>query len=211
MTTVRERRRIRSRPVVRSPRDLILVGAGIVLLVLSALPVSLHSISTAERGVFRVINDHTVLPFTVVWTVMQLGNFIAVPVAGIAAILARQWRLGIGMLIGGVGTYYLAKVVKGIVERGRPASVVDDVHIRGAVPLGRGYVSGHAAVVTLLLLLAWPYLPRPWRIVAATAAVFVCLARVYVGAHLPLDIVGGVGLAVAIAGGIRMALGRPPR
>jgi membrane-associated phospholipid phosphatase len=211
MTTVRERRRVRSRPVVRSPRDLILVGSGLVLLVLSALPVSLHSISSAERDVFRVINDHTVLPFTVVWVVMQLGNFIAVPVAGIVAILARQWRLGIGMLVGGVGTYYLAKVVKGIVERGRPASVVDDVHIRGAVPLGRGYVSGHAAVVTLLLLLAWPYLSRPWRIVAAAAAGFVCLARVYVGAHLPLDIVGGAGLGVAVAGGVRMALGRPPR
>jgi undecaprenyl-diphosphatase len=168
-------------------------------------------ISAAERGVFRVINDHTVLPFTVVWTVMQLGNFIAVPVAAIAAILTRRWRLGIGMLVGGVGTYYLAKVVKGLVERGRPASLVDNVHIRGAAALGRGYVSGHAAVVTLLVVLAWPYLSKRWRIVAAAAAVFVCLARVYVAAHLPLDIVGGAALGLATAGAVRLALGRPPR
>jgi membrane-associated phospholipid phosphatase len=210
MTTVRERRPSSGRPVVRTGRDAALVAGGLAVLVLSALPVHVHDISAAERGVFRAINDHTVLPFTVVWIVMQLGNFLAVPAAALAAAAWRRWRLAIGMLVGGVATYYLAKVVKGIVERGRPASVLDDVHIRGAVPLGRGYLSGHAAVVTLLVVLAWPYLGRRGRIVAVAAAIFVCLARVYVGAHLPLDIVGGAGLGLAVAGAVRVLLGRPP-
>ncbi|MGH8862047.1 MAG: phosphatase PAP2 family protein [Jatrophihabitantaceae bacterium] len=209
MTAVRDRRRAGWRSVVRSRRDLILVAAGAVVLVLSALPVSVHTISAPERAVFRAINDHTVLPFTIVWTIMQLGNFLAVPAAALVAILARRWRLGIGMLAGGVITYFLAKVVKAIVERGRPASVVDGVHIRGAAALGRGYVSGHAAVVTLLVVLAWPYLGRRARIAAVALAVFVCLARVYVGAHLPLDIVGGAALGLAVAGAIRLVLGRP--
>jgi len=210
VTTIRERHRARSRPVVRSPRDLILVAAGATLLVLSALPVHVHSISPAERDLFRVINDHTVLPFTVVWTVMQLGNFLAVPAVALVAMAAGRWRLGIGMLVGGVVTYYLAKVVKQIVERGRPASVLDDVHIRGTASLGRGYVSGHAAVVTLLVVLAWPYLGRRGRIAAVALALFVCLARVYVGAHLPLDIGGGAALGLAVAGAVRLLLGRPP-
>lgn len=210
MTAVWERRRAQARPVVRSWRDLVLVGVGSVLLVLSALPVHVHSISGAERSVFRAINDHTVLPFIVVWTIMQLGNFLAVPAVALAAALWRRWRLAIGMLTGGVVTYYLAKVVKQIVERGRPASVLDDVHIRGTASLGRGYVSGHAAVVTLLAVLAWPYLGRRGRVAAAVVAIFVCLARVYVGAHLPLDIVGGAALGLAVAGSVRLALGRPP-
>ncbi len=150
------------------------------------------------------------LPFTVVWTVMQLGNFLAVPAVALVAMAAGRWRLGIGMLVGGVVTYYLAKVVKQIVERGRPASVLDDVHIRGTASLGRGYVSGHAAVVTLLVVLAWPYLGRRGRIAAVALALFVCLARVYVGAHLPLDIGGGAALGLAVAGAVRLLLGRPP-
>jgi membrane-associated phospholipid phosphatase len=212
MTAVWERRRARSRPVVRSARDLLLVGGGAALLVLSALPVHPHSISAAERGIFRVINDHTVLPFVLVWTVMQLGNFLAVPAVALAAALWGRWRLAIGMLVGGVLTYYLAKGVKKVVERGRPASVLDDVHIRGTASLGRGYVSGHAAVVTLLVVLAWPYLGRRARIavVAVVAvAIFVCLARVYVGAHLPLDVVGGAALGLAVAGVVRLLFGRP--
>ena len=115
------------------------------------------------------------------------------------------------MLAGGLATYYLAKVVKGIVERGRPSSVLTDVHIRGAASSGRGYVSGHAAVVTLLVVLAWPYLGRRGRIAAVAAAVFVCLARVYVGAHLPLDVVGGAALGLAVAGAVNLAFGRPAR
>jgi len=30
-----------------------------------------------------------------------------------------------------------------------------------------------------------------------------------VGAHLPLDIIGGAGLGLAVAGAIRLLLGRP--
>jgi membrane-associated phospholipid phosphatase len=45
--------------------------------------------------------------------------------------------------------------------------------------------------------------------VCAALALTVCLARVHVGAHLPLDVVGGAGLGLAIAGGVRLLLGRP--
>jgi undecaprenyl-diphosphatase len=83
------------------------------------------------------------------------------------------------------------------------------VVIRGAEAHGRGYVSGHAAVVATLLAVAWPALGRRGRIVCATLAVAVCLSRVHVGAHLPLDVVGGAGLGLAVAGAVRLLLGRP--
>jgi membrane-associated phospholipid phosphatase len=207
MTTIRQKP-ARTR-IVRTGGDALLVVAGLGLLVLSSLPVHAHSISAAERGVFHLINAHTVLPFVVVWPVMQLGNIIAVPVAALVATALRRWRLAVSMLVGGLATYELAKVVKKIVVRGRPADLVDDVRIRGAAALGRGYVSGHAAVVTLLVVLAWPYLGRRGRIAAVVVAAFVCLARVYVGAHLPLDIIGGAALGLAVAGVVRLAVGCP--
>jgi hypothetical protein len=33
---------------------------------------------------------------------------------------------------------------------------------------------------------------------------------VHVGAHLPLDLVGGAALGLAVAGAARLAFGRPP-
>ena len=209
MTTVRTRRPAPWRKVSRTWLDAALVVIGAVALVLSALPVHEHSVSGAETDVFRAINDRTVLPFVVVWPIMQLGNFVAVPVAAVVAAVLRRFRLALAILAAGIAAYFLAKVVKDIVVRGRPASLLDNVQLRGASALGRGYVSGHAAVVTLLAVLVWPYLGKPWRWVAVGVAVFVCLARVYVGAHLPLDVVGGAALGLAIGGLARVAFGRP--
>jgi undecaprenyl-diphosphatase len=209
VTTTKERHRASGGTVVRRWQDGALALVALALLVLSAVPVDAHHISSAERGVFRLVNDHTVLPFTPVWALMQLGNILVVPVAALIAAATRRWRLAIGILVGGLATYYLAKVVKSLVTRGRPADLVDDVSIRGAAALGRGYVSGHAAVVTLLVVLAWAYLGNRGRILAVSVAAFVCLARMYVGAHLPLDIVGGVALGLGVAAEVRLILGRP--
>ena len=84
-----------------------------------------------------------------------------------------------------------------------------DVVIRGAEAHGRGFVSGHAATLTALAAVAWPWLGRRGRIAVAVLVVVVCLARVYVGAHLPLDVVGGAALGLAVAGVVRLLFGRP--
>jgi membrane-associated phospholipid phosphatase len=206
MTTAAARR---SAGVVRRPRDALLVVGGAALLVLASLPVQQDSVSAAETAVFRVLNSVTVLPFLLVWPFMQLGNVVVVPVSAAVAAAFRRWRLAAGLLLAGAGVYLLAKVVKDVVVRGRPDGLLDDVVIRGAAALGRGYISGHAAVVTSLLVVAWPWLNRPARIVCAVLVAVVCLARVYVGAHLPLDVVGGAALGVAVAGVVRLVLGRP--
>src|SRR4029453_259500 len=178
----------------RPATDLLWVAGGFALLLLSALPVHEHSISAFETWVFRALNDWTVVPFVVIWPVMQLGNFLVVPITAAIAAVTRRFRLAVGILLGGVATYYLAKVVKGIVVRGRPSSLLDDVHIRGAAAGGRGYISGHAAVVTFIALLAWPYLNRTGRIIAVVLVTGVCFAGASVGPPPPTRATGGAGL-----------------
>ncbi|CCH87739.1 Serine/threonine protein kinase (fragment) [Modestobacter italicus] len=207
MTTTARTGRVAA--VVRRPRDVLLLVGGSALLVLASLPVLPGTVSAAETAVFRALNATTVLPFVLVWPVMQLGNVLVVPCAAAVAAAFRRWRLAAGLLLAGAGVYLLAKVVKGEVPRGRPDGLLTDVVIRGTAALGRGYVSGHAAVVTSLLVVAWPWLGRPARIGCTVLVVAVCLARVHVGAHLPLDVVGGAALGVAVAGAVRLLLGHP--
>lgn len=194
---------------VRPVRDLLLVLGALAVLFVSSLPVDKNTISGIERGLYRVINDHTLLPYAVVWVGMQLGNAVVVPITALAALIARRPRLAGALFVAGAIAYVLAKVVKRIIQRGRPHTVLTDVVIRGPQPKGLGFVSGHAAVITALVVVAWPWLGRRARIAAAFAAAFVCFSRMYVGAHLPLDMVGGVALGIAVGALIRYLFARP--
>jgi undecaprenyl-diphosphatase len=195
--------------VLRGPADVLLIAIGCGTLLLAALPVDAGRVSDAEAAVFRVLNDTTVLPFVLVWPVMQLGNVLVVPASALAAAAVRRWRLSVELLVAGAGTYLTAKVVKGVWPRPRPQRLLDEVVIRGEEALGRGFVSGHAATLTALAVVAWPWLGRRARVAVLVLVAVVCLTRVYVGAHLPLDVVGGAGLGLALAGLVRLVLGRP--
>nr|WP_239524131.1 phosphatase PAP2 family protein [Geodermatophilus normandii] len=140
---------------------------------------------------------------------MQLGNVLVVPAAALVAAAFRRWRLAAGLLLAGAATYFSAKVVKDLVVRGRPDGLLADVVVRGAAAQGRGFLSGHAAVVVTLLTVAWPWLGRRGRIAGVVLAALVCLARVWTAAHLPLDVVGGVGLGLLVGGLVRLVVGRP--
>lgn len=203
------RRRRPGPKAVRTVADLWLFLGAAVLLVLTSVPADTGRVSGAERAVFRAVNDTLTVPFVLVWPVMQLGNLVAVPVAAVVAAVLRRFRLAASILAGGAAVYVIAKVIKRIVERGRPAEYLDNVVIHGSAAQGLGYVSGHAAVSFVLATVIAPYVARRWRWVPYGVAVLVCLARMYVGAHLPLDVVGGAALGIAAGALVRLAIGRP--
>ena len=193
----------------RGRTDGVLVLLGCAVLALAAVPVHPDRVPGAEAAVFGVLNSTTVLPLAVVWPVMQLGNVTVVPVSALVAAAIRRWWLAVQLLVAGTAAYVVAKAVKGVWPRGRPDALLADVVVRGDAALGRGFVSGHAATLTALATVAWPWLGPRGRAVLAVLVVLVCLARVHVGAHLPLDVVGGAGLGLAVGGLVRSVSGRP--
>jgi undecaprenyl-diphosphatase len=84
--------------------------------------------------------------------------------------------------------------------RDRPAGVLDDVRIREGIEGDLGWVSGHAAVATSLALIAADELPAWTRPILACVVAATGFGRIYVGAHLPHDVIGGVGLGSVLAG-----------
>ena len=81
-------------------------------------------------------------------------------------------------------------------RRGRPSALLTHVTVRGGLVTGNGYPSGHTAVAFALatvVALWFGARSRCARLALAAAAV-VGFARLYVGAHFPLDVVGGAAL-----------------
>ena len=161
-----------------------------------------------ERGLFHAVNGLPELLYWPAWVVMQLGNLLVIPAAALVAAGFRKWWLALGILAAGAAKLQLALMVKDTWTRERPAAVIDDVTRRGdASAAGEAFVSGHAIIAFALAVLVTPYLTRRWRFVVWGLAVGVCVGRVYVGAHLPLDAVGGAAVGWAVGAVLDLVLG----
>jgi membrane-associated phospholipid phosphatase len=195
----------------RHPGDVLRLVIGVTILLATAMFVRHDHVGVVETDAFRLVNDFP-LPtwfYPVVWTLMQFGNIASVPAVVATAGIARRWRMALDFAVAGATIYLLAKVVKSLFERGRPQTLLDSVHILGEPARGLGYVSGHSAVAIALATVAAPYLGRRARRWVWAAAVSVCVFRVYVGAHLPLDVIGGIALGWAAGAAAHLILGAP--
>lgn len=172
--------------------------AGVASLLATASAARRDKVDPWEARAFRAVNDLPGSWLVPAWVVMQLGTLGAVPAAAATAWLAGERELAGRLLVGGASTWGLAKVVKQVVRRPRPVALLPGTHRRGREPAGLGYLSGHAAVAVTLGAVAIPRLRPIGRGFALTAIPLVGLTRVYVGAHLPLDVAGGMALGLAV-------------
>ena len=159
-----------------------------------------REVSAAEDGVFRRCNrapDELAAP---AWGVMQAGSLGAALAAAAVTATCRGRRDGLVVLAVGSGVWSGVKLVKPLVGRGRPAAHLDGVVVRGQPQNGLGYPSGHAAVAMALALATTDR--RRWRPLGLAIATLVGFSRMYTGAHLPLDVVGGwaIGTLAGVTG-----------
>ena len=77
----------------------------------------------------------------------------------------------------------------------------------GTAAAGLGFPSGHTTVAAALATAAGPYLGRRGRRISWCGVWIVAIARIYVGAHFPLDTVGGTALGWVIGAGLHLAWG----
>lgn len=163
-----------------------------------------------EITTFRAINDLPSWMFYIIWPFMQYGVFVTIPIVATIAFYFKKYRLATLLLLGGVGIYYAARVVKELVPRGRPTDLLMNVEAyENTAPGSSGYTSGHTAVASTIATFAHHYLSNRWKAISIFTLIVVAIGRVYVGAHLPLDVLGGIALGTGVASLVSFIVGVP--
>jgi glycosyltransferase 2 family protein len=185
--------------MISIPRRALRFGIGSALFLVSLAEARGGRLPAYEELIFRRVNGASDRLRVPVRAVMQAGTFATVPAVAAVALLTGRRRLAASLLAAGTAAWLTAKAAKPLGGRARPAGVLGGVRIREGITGDLGWVSGHTAVATTLAVVAGDATPawtRPalFAIVAITGS-----GRMYVGAHLPHDVVGGAGLGMMIS------------
>jgi glycosyltransferase 2 family protein len=193
--------------VAPARRDLWWAIGAIAVLVVTAALAARHRSAPGEALVFGLVNDLPGAAVDPVEVFMTLGT---VPGVVLVAAVVGVATMRIGPPLAVLGAGLLARVttpfVKDLIERSRPEGLVVGVHVRER-PGGFGYPSSHTSIavaVAVVVACCFPKLRWP----ALALAALVAVARMYVGVHLPLDLLGGAALGLLVALPFVLALRR---
>jgi membrane-associated phospholipid phosphatase len=173
-----------------------------------------HRIYAALRAWRTPAGDYVMIAIT------ELGDqqvFVPVAVAVLVFLaLRKHWRAAIYLIITIAGSAIFVAGVKAAIKRPRPVSIYDGI-------VEYSFPSGHAAMTMVLLgfigLLAMHGAAPRWRkqiaFVCLTAILWICMSRLYLGAHWFSDVAASLlfGLAwVALLGALHLRKADvPPR
>ena len=185
--------------IFSSPRHALRFGLGSALFLGSFVEAKGGRLPAYEERFFRSVNETSDRIRVPVRVIMQAGTFATVPAVAAVAFLAGRRRLAASLLVSGTTAWLGAKAAKPLAGRARPDTVLEDVRVREGITGDLGWASGHMAVATTLACVGGDALPRWARPLLLSVAAITGAGRMYVGAHLPHDVVGGAGLGMMIS------------
>ncbi|HEY7080117.1 MAG TPA: phosphatase PAP2 family protein [Nitrososphaeraceae archaeon] len=179
-----------------------------VLLALAVSPRSYWSDSLVAKdySLFLTVNNshYGLLNELMIWMTLY-GREIVWIIVIIMFFIFGGWlgkkiavTIGISILV----LTFLVPVIKNLVERPRPLVPLVDFLL--AADKEYAFPSGHATIVAAGLAVVLALYRGSARrtfisIILSIEAALVCISRVYVGAHYPLDVLGGILLGIGIS------------
>ncbi|MGY1616180.1 phosphatase PAP2 family protein [Geodermatophilus sp. SYSU D00691] len=196
--------------VRRRPADAVTAAAAGAVTAACAVAVAGGTVGPLERSVFRFVNEWPDSVTGVLWLFQLLGVLGMPLLVAIPAAATRRWRLAAALvLLVPLKLVVERAVLKELVTRERPGTTIPGAVLRDVPSAGASFPSGHAVIAFGVVVLLLPYLRRRWQVVVLLLAVLNSLARIHLGGHAPLDVVGGAAAGVTAGALLNLLVGVP--
>ena len=190
----------------RVRRDVVVLVVSLAVFAGCAVVAADGRVGPIERALFHAVNGLPDWLYQPMLLFQYLGVLAMPLVVALGALVFRRWRLAAALVLVVPLKLATERLVKWLVQRERPGTTVPDAVLRGVHPAGLSFVSGHAIITFAIAGLLALVLARRWAVVAFVLAGLNAVARVYLGAHNPLDVVGGAAVGLAIAAALDLVL-----
>ncbi|MDQ3093734.1 MAG: flippase-like domain-containing protein [bacterium] len=183
----------------RDARYIFILILGSILFLLTCIQaIDKGLFDSLERPLFDAVNNWPKLFYPVFFAATQFGGMGSLLLWLIIGWYLVNRRAAIISVSAGILSWFLAKVVKDFIERGRPGSLIDDIQLFGEQIGGYGFPSGHATLAAACATVLHYQVEPKYRRYLVLLVVLVGISRIYLGAHFPLDIVGGWSLGMLV-------------
>ena len=155
-----------------------------------------------EHRTYSAINDLPDALAPLVWPPMQFGSLPSPFALGAFAYRRnRRPEPAASIIAAGFAAWIMAKGMKKLVGRGRPHDFDSGTNLRlwTEIDGSLGFVSGHVAVAMASAGIIHRYVSPGLGVAAYGLAAVVGFSRIYAGAHLPIDVLGGAALGILVS------------
>jgi glycosyltransferase 2 family protein len=196
----------------RHPRDMARLFLAAAVLALCSLIALRHYVNPVEAAIYRQIGllPSWSSPF---WSGLAwVGSVAAIAGAAGIALFMKQIRLGLKLIAGGTLAWGMAQVIEWVIgHRPIPPSFLNGPGGHAPGLGGFAFPSDHLAVAAAMATVASPYLGKAVRNLTWPVVGLVAVADVYVGAHLPIDVLAGAFLGWGAGTLLHLMWGAPGR
>ena len=186
----------------------VLTGAVFIYLAAYLLAISNDPVNSLERPIFEAVNQLPAVLYPVFYIFTQFGSISTLILWVAAGWYLVNRRTAATVLCASVAAWLLTIVAKASVHRGRPGVLLDNVHLfSGEKFSGFGFPSGHSTFSAACATVLYYQVAPEYRKYLIGIVFLVGLSRMFLGAHFPLDVVGGWAFGTAIGAFTVLLLG----
>ena len=161
-----------------------------------------------EENLFTLLNGLPNDLRTFFRALYGLGALWALGLVVVAALVARRWRLARDLVIAGVLTWFVGRLLGAlvVVDANLEQSLDVVTRLGDATP---SFPVVRLAVIVAVVVTAGPYLARPMRRLGQLLVLLIALASLYLGTGDPNAMFAAVVLGWAIGAAVHLVFGSP--